>query len=449
MRTPLRKSHGKITFVLYNKPSFCGGNCVYCFTSKGFTKSTTANEDTILAKDTEWNGKLQLERRFDNYNLLKGSGIKCDLAVKGDSFASHDENYLRQFTKDIYDFLNGHESKNLEEAAKYQLFAKDKCVTYKIETRPDQIDEKKCRFFVELGVTTVEIGVQSLNDDVLSYNNRGHDAASVANATSLLRKYGFEVCYQMMVGLPGSTNEIDTAILSETLWEDQFSPDALKIYPCLLIKEKYAKQNQLHKIYNEKQWKPLNTDEYIALLKRCYPHIPKYVHINRIQRIIPEEKVEAGVSCEIDRKIFSTISSCLWQRSVANQLDNININFENYEIIFYSQGSNRFCFEAIYRKNISLGYARLDIVPNRYAIIRDIRVLGNMIPVTQKNIERKGCQHIGIGTSLLKAIEEMVLISKIESVFLKPSFGLVEWFEKRGYVQVNNYYLMKKIIGFK
>ena len=146
MRTPFRKNHGKITFVLYNKPHSCNGNCLFCFKSEGFTKSTTLNEDTLLAKSTSWSGKKQLEARFKNYSLKKDSGIKCDFALKGDSFAAHSEDYIRDYTKELYDFLNGTESNTLKEAANLQKLSKDKCVTFKIETRPDQINLKKCFF---------------------------------------------------------------------------------------------------------------------------------------------------------------------------------------------------------------------------------------------------------------------------------------------------------------
>lgn len=443
MRTPLRKSHGKITFVLYNKPYPCGGRCLYCFRTKGYTKSTTSNEDTLLAHRVLWNGRKQLETRFKNYGLKKGSGIKCDLAVKGDSFAAHNENYLREYTKELYDFLNDCESENLRQAALLQSSAKDKCVSYKIETRPDQIDEKKCLFFAELGVTTVELGVQSLDNGVLLYNERGHDVTAVENATKLLRKFGFEVVYQMMVGLPGSNQDIDKKIFTELLWKDEYSPDAIKIYPCLLLKEDYVIQKKLHRIYNDKIWKPVNTKEYIDFLMECYPKIPHYVHINRIQRIIPEIKIEDGVADEIDRKIFSSVSNCLWQRSIANRMENIDANFENYSVINYLQGNNRFCFEAVFPENILLGYARLDIVSEQSAIIRDIRVLGNMLLAGEKNKNKTGCQHIGIGSSILESIETKAKEQGIEHIFVKPAFGVVEWFGKKGFSRLNDYCMSK------
>ena len=386
---------------------------------------------------------MQLKARFAMYNLHNGDGIKIDMAVKGDSFASHNEDYLRQYTKELYDYLNGCESTSLAEAAALQEYAQDRCVTYKIETRPDQIDEHKCRLFMELGITTVEIGVQSLDDKVLVYNERGHDSSIVRSASALLRKYGFEVVYQMMVGLPGSSIEIDKKILCDTLWKDEYAPDAIKIYPCILLKREYVWQERLRKLYYDGKWTPITESEYINLLYNCYEHIPSYVHVNRIQRIIPPEKIEVGVANEIDRSIFNHISTCLWQRSPAQQLKDLDIFIENYKIISYPQGCNRMCFEVIIHNNIVAGYARVDRRTSKSVIIRDIRILGNMSCINDHNYSKLGFQHIGMGTSLLQAIEKYAISNNIYCIFIKPSFGTISWFKQRGFVKISDYFYVK------
>ncbi len=445
MRTPFRISHGKITFVLYNKPFPCGGNCLYCFKQKGLTKSTTLNEDTGLAQSLEWSGKLQIIKRFEFYNLNNSIGNKCDLAVKGDSFANHEFEYLREYVKGIYDFLNGEESNSLLDSANLQNKGKNRCVTFKVETRPDHINIKTCNLFLELGITTVELGVQSLNESVLKINNRGHDLLSIENATKLLKNFGFEVVYQVMVGLPGSNLDIDKSLLTEDLWQDRYNPDALKIYPCILLKKKIAYQKGLHDYYQKNSWKPIDYSSYIEFLKECYSKIPRYVHVNRIQRVIPSSKIEAGVNREIDRNLFSGISKCLWQRSLAQRLNDLEVDFSNYRIIYYKQGQNDYCFEAVFIDDIVLGYARLLILSNNSAIIRDIRVLGNMRPIGDENIYKRGSQHIGIGTALINRIEKVSQNLKIKTIIVKPSFGTVPWFMRKGYCQLNSFYFGKKL----
>ncbi|MGM0408094.1 MAG: elongator complex protein 3 [Bacteroidota bacterium] len=445
MRTPFRNSHGKITFVLYNEPVPCGGNCVYCFKVKGLTKSTTYNEDTELARNEKWNGQNQISKRFEIYKLRDCNGIKCDLAVKGDSFANRDSNYLRNYVKGLYDYLNGQESVSLKEASIIQTRGKNRCVTFKVETRPDHINIRTCNLLSELGVTTVELGVQSLDESVLKINKRGHDLASVENATKLLRIFGFEVVYQVMVGLPGSNYHIDKSLLTKDLWQEKYNPDALKIYPCILLKKNVAYQKTLFDLFQKKLWQPMDYMSYRNLLMESYPKIPSYVHVNRIQRIIPESKIEAGVKIEIDRNLFSTVSKCLWQRSVAQRLSNLEIDFNNYRIIYYLQSYDCYCFEAVFSNDTVLGYGRLSILCNQSAIIRDIRVLGNMLPIGLKNSRKIGCQHIGIGTSLINKMESVARSNKIENLFVKPSFGTINWFINRGYKQLNFFYLGKNL----
>ena len=445
MRTPFRKSHGKITFVLYNKPYKCGGNCIYCFKTPGLTKSTTKNEDTELAKNCNWNGAKQIAKRFDLYNLNNSNGIKCDLAVKGDSFASHNPNYLKSYVKEIYDFLNKSNSSSLKEAAYIQRSGLNRCVTFKIETRPDHISIYTCKLFLELGVTTVELGVQNTNDSVLEINKRGHSIKTIIKATKLLRTFGFEVVYQIMIGLPGSNTDLDKLMLTNKLWEDQFSPDALKIYPCLLLSKDVTNQKELHDYYLKGQWNPIRSEEYIKLLYECYPKIPRYVHINRIQRVIPPEKIEAGVNIKINRNIFFNASNCLWQRSVAQNITDLESDFQNYKIINCIQGNNRFCFEVIYSSDIVLGYSRLDIISEDSALVRDIRILGNMLPIGDKNLNKLGCQHTGMGKSLLYSMENFVKKRNLKYIFIKPSFGTIDWFEKHGYKNVGVYYWGKNL----
>jgi elongator complex protein 3 len=297
---------------------------------------------------------------------------------------------------------------------------------------------------LELGITTVELGVQSLNESVLKINNRGHDLSSIENATKLLRTFGFEVVYQIMVGLPGSNLDIDKSLLTATLWQDKYNPDALKIYPCILLKKNVAYQKGLQDWYHKKSWNPIDYLSYIDLLKESYPKIPRYVHVNRIQRVIPSSKIEAGVNLEIDRNLFSEVSKCMWQRSISQRLNDLDIDVSNYRIVHYKQSKNSYCFEAIFSNDTVLGYARLYILNNFSAIIRDIRVLGNMKPVGY-NVSKSGCQHIGIGTALINSIEKVAQGLKIDTLLVKPSFGTVEYFITKGFCQLNPFFFGKKL----
>ena len=118
----------------------------------------------------------------------------------------------------------------LQAAAGYIDFDKFKGI--RISTRPDCIDDEICRILKEYKVTAVELGAQSMNDEVLWLNHRGHTAKDVENAVELLKAYGFEAGLQMMTGLYGSdeNESLETGRKIVAL-----TPDTVRIYPTVVL----------------------------------------------------------------------------------------------------------------------------------------------------------------------------------------------------------------------
>lgn len=444
-RTPLRDSHGKITLVMYNEPTWCGGKCSYCFvaTGGGFTRSTSKNEDTSLARNCNWDARCQIEGRFREYGIAGKRGLKCSLAVKGDSFTTHSMDYLELFTKGALDFLNADVADSLADALAMQADAPNRCVTYNVETRPDYINEEWCDRLARLGVTTVELGVQSLDEGILAANRRGHDVECIARATSLLRDAGFDITYQVMVGLPASTVEDDLTMLASTLWRDEFCPDALKIYPCILLRREVARHIGLEAWFNDGRWVPYNTDRYIGLLREAYPDMPRFAHVNRIQRIFEPDKIAAGPAQVIDRHIFDDVSRCLWQRSVAQRKDRLNDDFTDFRVVETAQGRD-LCFEAVLNDDTVIGYARLGGLRGNDAVIRDVRALGNMVAVGV-SANGRGAQHIGVGSKLIEAMERAARRLGCKKIVVRPAPGTRRYFERRGYVEETGFRLEKTL----
>jgi len=82
------------------------------------------------------------------------------------------------------------------------------------------------------------LGCKHTSDSVLKAVARGHNQAEVVLATKLLKLNGFKVGYHVMIGLPGSSLVADSKMLSHTLWQPEYHPDYLKVYPCMLLKDK-------------------------------------------------------------------------------------------------------------------------------------------------------------------------------------------------------------------
>lgn len=143
------------------------------------------------------------------------------------------------------------------------LKAADKLVrTYclrgiRVSTRPDCINEEVLEILKAHSVTAIELGAQSLDDDVLSLNDRGHTAEDVDNASSLIRKFGFELGLQMMTGLYGDTEEKALYTAREIV---RLKPDTVRIYPTIVLKG-----TRLARLYNEGKYIPQQLDNAVEL----------------------------------------------------------------------------------------------------------------------------------------------------------------------------------------
>lgn len=130
----------------------------------------------------------------------------------------------------------------------------------RLSTRPDYISHEILDNLKRHHVTTIELGVQSMNDEVLTAANRGHSAQQVRAAVKLIREYDFQLGLQMMTGLPGDTPERSTETAREII---KLRPDCVRIYPTLTIKDTY-----MEKLYRDGRYRPQTLDEAVELSKK-------------------------------------------------------------------------------------------------------------------------------------------------------------------------------------
>jgi len=125
----------------------------------------------------------------------------------------------------------------------------------RISTRPDDIDLPTLQLLARYGVKTVELGVQSLNDEVLDAAHRGHSAKDAMDAVSLLKSLGFKVGMHLMIGLPGDRQETFHATIKQTI---VLHPHMVRLHPTLVLKG-----TRLAHYYYEGRYVPLSLDEAI------------------------------------------------------------------------------------------------------------------------------------------------------------------------------------------
>jgi len=136
-------------------------------------------------------------------------------------------------------------------------------------------------------VTKVQMGAQSLDDRILTLNQRGHTVAETHQAVALLRAAGFKIVLHWMPNLLGASLSSDRLDFAR-LWQD-LCPDEIKIYPTQLLENA-----DLYAYWKRGEYKPYTTDELIHLLADIKPMIPEYCRVNRVIRDIPSTHVVEG-----------------------------------------------------------------------------------------------------------------------------------------------------------
>ncbi|MEC4272816.1 tRNA uridine(34) 5-carboxymethylaminomethyl modification radical SAM/GNAT enzyme Elp3 [Adlercreutzia sp. R25] len=158
-----------------------------------------------------------------------------------------------------------------------------------VETRPDLVTEQSCRTLRALGCTKVQIGIQSLNDDLLAANGRAITSARIAQAMALLRRYGFKNHIHFMVNLLGATPEGDLADYRRLITDPAFLPDEVKLYPCCLVESAH-----LTDCFEAGRWRPYTEEELVGVLVADVLATPPWTRISRMIRDISATDILAG-----------------------------------------------------------------------------------------------------------------------------------------------------------
>jgi len=447
MKKASRTISGVTPVAVMAKPFPCPGKCVYCPTSPEAPKSYTIESPAVLrARSCGFDASKQVEIRLKTLAEMGHARDKIELIIMGGTFLSYACDYQYQFVKDCYDALNGIASNSLDEARRLNENTGHRCVGLCIETRPDFCGEREITRMLDFGATRVELGVQTLDDEVHCLTKRGHGVAEVVSATRLLRDRGFKVYYHWMPGLPGSTPEHDLE-LSRQLFEDaRFRPDGLKLYPTLVVRG-----SQLEDWYRDNRYSPYGDEVMIDLLVAIKRLIPKYVRISRLMRDIPSKFIIAGSR---DLALRGTIRKKMEQAGVRcrcircreyghRRRDGWSIG---------TPGLSRLDYETLGGREVFLSYEDVDDtlfgllrlrVSEREAIVRELHIFGPEVPLGKRLEE--GAQHQGLGESLLREAERITREEcKAERIAVLSGVGAREYYRSLGY-RLEGVYMVKQL----
>ena len=440
--------------AIMGKPIGCPGECIYCPTFPDAPKSYTSESPAVLrAKLCNYKPKRQVEERLRILSDMGHPADKVELIIMGGTFLAYPKEYQYQFIKDCYDGLNGSESPSLEVAKQMNETAEYRCVGLCIETRPDWCREEEVKRMLEFGTTRVELGVQTLDDDIYRLVKRGHSVAEVVRATKLLKDYGFKVYYHWMPGLPGSTSEHDLELSRELFDNDDFKPDGLKLYPTLVVAG-----TELETWYRDDRYQPYAMDEMVDLMIDIKTLVPGYARIPRVMRDIPSKFIVAGCKDLALRSVLKkrmeeigVRCNCIRCREYGHRLrDGWKIGEPHLKRSDYEASGGKEVFLSFEDERETLfGLLRMrvgsSVVGNGdLAMVRELHVFGSEVPLGEQRIG--AAQHRGLGAELLKEAERIARDEfQAQKIAIISGVGAREYFRSECGYELDGDYMIKEL----
>ena len=315
----IRSESGIVAIQVLTKPYMCPGQCIFCPNDPEMPKSYIKTEPgAARALLNQFDPIKQVHNRLISLSLTGHETDKIEMIVLWGTRDVYPEQYKRQFVQSLYDactvfseltieshndeagnqqkyghtlagWNNVHLSESLEEALHRNQTSEHRIIGLTIETRPEYVTDTNCQLWRELGVTRIEMWIQSLFDDVLEANKRGHTTDQIRVACHKLRMYWFKFSVHIMPGLYTSTYEKDLETFHR-LYSDRFlKPDEIKFYPTSVIPN-----TVLYDLYKAGEYKPLETETIEKLIQEVFLNvIPPYTRIKRLIRDIPATEIEA------------------------------------------------------------------------------------------------------------------------------------------------------------
>ena len=469
---PIKTASGVAIISVMAMPHPCPqGRCIYCPGGIEFNTPLSyvgSEPSTKIAQTYSYDPFKQITSKLNALSINGHDTGKVELVVIGGTFPYMPENYQRDFVKACYDALNSSTKRTRSSTLQLAMIAnetsKHKCVGLTVETKPDYCKQSQIGTMLDLGVTRVEIGVQSLRNEVFHLTNRGHDKNDVIEAFKSARNAGLKIVAHMMPGLPGSSPKKDLHDLYQLIYDPRFRPDMLKIYPTLVLRN-----TGLHKLHRTGRYVPYTDEEIIKLLVALKKRIPPWIRIMRIQREIEAKDIIAGPKQGNLRQIvLERLRSegyecrCIRCREIGlkrkRYIDKHSFGLTRLDYMA-AEGQEVFLSCETHDSSSLLGFLRLrkitdsiDSELNSYvcgdgrtrvaAIVRELHVYGQTINVGMKANDLSW-QHRGLGRLLLSEAERIAKVEfGVEALSVISAVGTREYYRRLGYNQ-NQHYVTK------
>jgi elongator complex protein 3 len=310
---------------------------------------------------------------------------------------------------------------------------------------------------LEFGTTRVELGVQTLDDEIYRLIRRGHKVADVVKATTLLKEHGFKVHYHWMPGLPGLTPEKDLGLFHQLFSRESFKPDGLKLYPTMVVTG-----TELEKWYKDNRYHPYDDETMIQLIIDIKKAVPKYVRISRVLRDIPAKFIVGGLKDSLREIVRQRMRAtgldckCIRCREYGHRSrDGREIGEPRLVRMDYQASGGKEVFLSFEDEEETLfGLLRLRIqskpiaklgqkTEGNLALIRELHIYGPEVSLTEHREE--AAQHKGLGKALLKEAERIAGDEfQAQQMIILSGTGAKEYYRSEfGYNSQGNYMVKK------
>lgn len=288
----------------------CPNNCIFCNQKKisGQTKMVTA-------KDVEDTIEYYLKNFKDDYRYV-------EVAFFGGSFTAIETKIQEELLEAVQPYIQN-----------------KKVNSIRISTRPDAIDKEILKRLKKYHVKTIELGVQSMNNYILSRCQRGHTVEDVKKASKLIRLHGFILGHQMMVGLPESTMQDEINTTKEII---KLKPKIVRIYPVLVIKD-----TPLAIEYEKEEYIPLTVTQAVERCKEVVVLFnQKKINVIRIglqnteEISDPSKEASQVVAGPFHPAFRQLVEAGLWYDSILREIKKINTKVIQVKILANEENIN-------------------------------------------------------------------------------------------------------------
>ena len=314
-----------------------------------------------------------------------------------------------------------------------------------IETRPDTITAPRLTLLRQLGCTKVQMGIQSLDPELLKHNKRFISLGQIEQSFELLRLFGFKTHVHFMLNLFGSNAEKDIHDYLLLVTHKAYLPDEVKLYPCVLVEG-----TGLCEHYRDGSWQPYGQDELVRVLTADLRNTPSYVRVSRMIRDISAKDIVAGNKMANIRQLVELgieksgerIQEIRYREIKTSQADMGSLSLETLE--YGTTVSQEFFLQWVTPDNRIAGFLRLSLpkqafvraqadtapVGLREAMIREVHVYGR---VAQLHKEVAGAQHRGLGRQLVDAACDLARARGFTRMNVISSVGTRQYYRGLGF----------------